>query len=105
LTVHVADRLGDSLAGPGVATVAQLDRLELTCRRTRRNRSAARRTRGQVDLHLDGRVATRVQDLAGMHALDCAHSSVAPSMNRRAYVRKASSGSTFCSLASPTSSK
>src|SRR4029079_12432535 len=41
LTVHVADRLCDSLAGPGVATVAQLDRLELTCRRTRRNRREA----------------------------------------------------------------
>ena len=50
LAVHVRDRLGDALAGPGVAAVAQLDGLELAGRgagraprRGRRRRTSARR--------------------------------------------------------------
>ena len=45
LAVDVADRLRDALAAPGVAAVAQLDRLELAGRRAGRDRGAARARR------------------------------------------------------------
>src|SRR6185437_11738663 len=56
LTVDVGDRLGDALAGPPVAAVAQLDRLELTGRGTGGDRGDAAGAGLQRHLDLDRRV-------------------------------------------------
>ena len=64
LAVDVGDRPGDALAGPGVAAVAQLDRLELAGRGAGGHRGQAAGAGLQHDLDLDGRVAARVEDLA-----------------------------------------
>jgi hypothetical protein len=73
LAVDVADRLGDALAAPGVAAVAQLGGLELAGRGAGRHGGAAGRAGAQHELDLDGRVAARVEDLAGVDGLDLAH--------------------------------
>src|SRR5207248_2104960 len=57
----------------GVRAAAQLGRLELTRRRARGNRRAPGGAGPQRELHLDRRVAPRVEDLAGMDLLDLAH--------------------------------
>ena len=63
LAVDVGDRAGDALAGPGVAAVAQLDRLELTRRGAGGNGGRPAGPRLQGDFDLDRRVAARVDDL------------------------------------------
>ena len=73
LAVDVGDRLRDALAGPGVAAVAQLDRLELAGRGARGDRGEAARAGLERDLDLDGRVAARVEDLARVDGGDGAH--------------------------------
>src|SRR5262249_20528751 len=73
LAVHVGDRLGDALADPLLATVAQLDRLELTGRGTRGNRGDAARAGLQRHLDLDRRVAPGIEDLTGVDGGDRAH--------------------------------
>ncbi len=73
LAVDVGDRLADALADPLVATVAQLDRLELTGRGARGNGGDAARAGLERDLDLDGRVAARIEDLAGVDGGDRAH--------------------------------
>jgi hypothetical protein len=66
LAVDVGDSGGDALAGPGIAPVAQLDRLELTGRGTRGDRGEAASAGLEGDFGLDGRIAPRVEDLAGV---------------------------------------
>ena len=65
---HVLDRARDALAAPGLAAVAQLDRLVLAGRGAGGDRRAAERARLELDVDLDGRVAARVEDLAGVDA-------------------------------------
>ena len=66
LAVHVRDGLRDALAAVALAAVAQLDRLELAGRRARGHGGAADGARVELDLDLDGGVAARVEDLAGV---------------------------------------
>ncbi len=73
LAVDVGDRLRDALAGPGLAAVAQLDRLELAGRGAGGHRGQAARAGAEADFDLDGRVAARVEDLAGVNRDDGAH--------------------------------
>ena len=73
LPVDVVDRPRDALAEPVRAAVAQLGGLELARRRARRHRGPAPRPGLQAQLHLDGRIAAAVEDLAGVHVLDLAH--------------------------------
>ena len=56
-----------------VVAVTQLHCLERPGRRSRGHRGTAQRAGVQLDLDLDGRVATRVQDLPTDDALDDAH--------------------------------
>jgi hypothetical protein len=77
----VGDSLRDTLAAPGVAAVAQLDRLELTGRRPRRHRRPPCRTRLQQHVHLDGRVAAAVHDLPRVHLVDLAQAPSTSSLN------------------------
>ena len=58
LPPHVVDRLPNALSLIAAATVAQLGRLVLTGRRSRRGDRATGRTRLEQAGHLDGRVAT-----------------------------------------------
>ena len=74
LAVDVADGLGDALAQVALAAVAQLRGLELAGGRAGRHRGAARGSRSQDEVDLDRRVATAVEDLAGVDLLDLAHS-------------------------------
>ena len=60
----LSDRLLDTLADVAVAAVAQLDRLVLAGRRAGRHDGAADGAAVQTDHHLDGGVATRIEDLA-----------------------------------------
>jgi hypothetical protein len=66
LAVDVRDRLRDALASPLRSAVAQLDRLVHA-----RGRSGGDGRPAGTSLHLrvdlDGRIAARVEDLAGMH--------------------------------------
>ena len=64
LRAHVVDRLPYALAEPraGIA-VAKLDRLELAGRGTRRHSGAPDLARVDLDLHLDRRVPSRVENL------------------------------------------
>ena len=78
LAVDVPDRLQHPLAEVGVAAVAQLGRLELAGRGAGRHRGAALRARAERELHLDGRVPARVEDLAGVDGLDLAQGFTAP---------------------------
>ena len=71
----------DALAAPRRAAVAQLRRLELAGRRAGRHRGAAEGARAQRDLGLDGGVAARVEDLAGVDAFDLTQG-FAPSLGR-----------------------
>ena len=73
LAVDVGDRPGDALAGPGVAAVAQLDRLELAGRGAGGHRGEAAGAGLERDFDLDGRVAARVEDLPRVDGGDGAH--------------------------------
>ena len=71
---HLGDvvaRLADALAQVALlVAVAQLQRLVLAGRRARRHGGGADRAGLQLDVDLDGRIAARIQDLAGQDALD-----------------------------------
>ena len=74
LAVHIGDRVGDTLAAPGRAAVAQLHRLVHAGRCPRGNDRAPELARFEPHLDLDGRVTARVQHLPAAHLRDCAHS-------------------------------
>ena len=76
LAVHIRDRLRHGLAAEGVAAVAQLDRLVDAGGGAGRDRRAAVGAGLQHHLDLDGGVAARVEDLAGVDVGDTAHSEV-----------------------------
>jgi hypothetical protein len=63
----------DALAEVARAAVAQLDGFVLAGRCARRDRSASGRAAVELDLHLDGRVASGVEDLAADDVDDLAH--------------------------------
>ena len=63
LSAHVGDRFRDALAEPRLAAVPQLERLVHAGRSARRHCGPADRSPLQLDLHLDGRVSPRVEDL------------------------------------------
>ena len=65
-----------ALAAVRVAAVAQLDRLVDAGGGAGRDGRPAGRARPSDDLHLDGRVAAGVEDLAGVDAGDAAHSTL-----------------------------
>ena len=73
LAVDVGDGPGDALAGPGLAAVAQLDRLELAGGGAGGHGRAARGARLQPHLDLDGRVAAAVEHLTRVYLLDLTH--------------------------------
>ena len=73
LPVDVRDGLGDALALPALAAVAQLDRLQAAGRGARRHRGVPVGPRAQPYLNLDRWIAAAVEDLAGADALDLAH--------------------------------
>ncbi len=100
LVVDVRDGLRDALAEVGGAAVAELRGLELTRRGAGRHRGAGLSTAAQLDVDLDGGVATAVEDLASVDGLDRAHAApwvgdVGSAVARRRAVvaRSASSGS------------
>ena len=71
--VDVRDRLGHALAAPGVAPVAKLGRLELARRGAGGHGGAPGGAGVEAHLDLDRRVPARVEDLAGVYAVDRAH--------------------------------
>src|SRR5690606_5938439 len=74
VVLHGLDRAFDTLAeGPRGVAVATLDGLEGTGRRARGDCCASERAVVERDLDLDGRVAARVEDLAGAYGLDAGH--------------------------------
>ena len=73
LAVDVADRAGDALPEPGVAAVAELDRLVLAGRGTGRHRREPERPRLEPDLDLDRRVSPRVENLSPVDVDDLGH--------------------------------
>src|SRR5262249_35615169 len=80
LRLDVPDRAQDALpAVRRLVTVAELDRFELSRRRSRGNRGAPHGARLQRDLDLDGRVPARIENLACMDAADHLSSSFARS--------------------------
>ncbi len=78
LPIHVVDRLAHALAAPSVPPVPQLHRLELPGRGAGGNRRETSGTRLERDLNLNGRVAARIEDLAGVDRLDDAHRGANP---------------------------
>ena len=73
LAVDVGDGAGDALAEPRLAAVPELDGLVLARRCARGDRGGTERAGLEPDLDLDGRIAARVEDLAGMDVDDRAH--------------------------------
>ena len=73
LAVDILHRLGDALAQPRRAAVAQFGGLELAGRRARGHCRPTPRPGGDRQLHLDRRVAATVEDLTGVDVLDLAH--------------------------------
>ena len=70
--VDVLDRLQDALAAVDLlVAVAQLDRLVRARGRARRDARAAQGAVFQIDVHLDGGVAARVQNLPRLNIRDC----------------------------------
>src|SRR5207244_3969778 len=76
LAVDVGDRLGDALAAVGLAAVSELNRFVHPGRRPRRHRGATQRAGIEANVDLDGRIASRVENLARVAAFDGAHASV-----------------------------
>ena len=71
---HVLDRLEHALAEVARrVAVAQLERLVLAGRRARGHDRAAERAAVEADLDFDGRVATGIQDFAGVEPDDLGH--------------------------------
>ena len=84
VSVTLATARQDALAAEaGLVAVAQLDRLVGAGRGARRHRRAADRAVGQDDVDLDGRVAARVEDLAGVDDVDRGCSCWLPSASCR----------------------
>ena len=73
LEVDEADRGQHPLATEAGAAVAQLDRFVFAGGRAARHRGSPEGTGSQHDVDLNGRVATRVQDLAALNMEDLAH--------------------------------
>ena len=73
LAVHVAYRVANSFAAVAVTAVAQLDGLVGTGARTARDRGPAPGAGYQLDLDLDGRIATGIEDLAPDDIVNDAH--------------------------------
>jgi hypothetical protein len=73
LAVRVRDRARHGLAAVRAVAVPQLDRLVHAGRRAGGNRCTAGRARLELDVDLDGRIAARVEDLAGMDGSDTSH--------------------------------
>jgi hypothetical protein len=72
----VRDRTLDAFAVPCVTAVPKLNGLVHAGRRTRRDGGTADGSRLEQDVDLDGRVAPRVEDLAGADVGDTAHRTV-----------------------------
>ena len=71
LRIDIANGPENALAAiHALVAVAQLDGLELSGRRARRNSRASGRARLEHDVHLDRRISARVEDLAPVHACD-----------------------------------
>jgi hypothetical protein len=75
LVLDVGDGTGDPFTVVALAAVAELQGLPAPRRRTRRDGRAAPLPAVQDDVHLQGRVAPRVQDLAGDDLFDTEHPS------------------------------
>ena len=74
LAVDRRNGLQHALAGIAcLVAIAALDRLMRAGGGARRNGSAAHRAAVQMDIDLDGGVATAVQNFAGVNVDDCAH--------------------------------
>ncbi len=74
LVIDVGDRALDTLAAVAVAAVAQLDGLVRAGARPARDGRPPACAREQLHLDLDGRVASRVQNLSRIDVDDGAHS-------------------------------
>jgi hypothetical protein len=70
LAARVLDRAAHPLPTEGLLAVAELDRLELPGRRAGRHGRPAEGPGLETDVDLDGRVAARVEDLAGVDVGD-----------------------------------
>src|SRR6185503_18635615 len=73
LAVHVRDGIRYAFTQPSIASVAELDRLELSRGGARRDRCPAEDPGVELDIDLDGRVPPRVEDLSPVDACDLAH--------------------------------
>ena len=73
LRVDVVDSGEHALAPVPIAAISQLDRLEASRARARRHDGPALGARLEVDLDLDGGVATGVEDLAACDVFDAGH--------------------------------
>jgi hypothetical protein len=73
LGLHRGHRPEHALAAVRLPAIAPLDGLEGTGRRPRRHGGSPVGARMEGRLHLDGRVAPRVEDLAGDQLVDGAH--------------------------------
>ena len=74
LALDVRDRLRHALAAVGLPAVAKLDGLVDAGRGAGRDRGPAERARLEPHVDLDGRIAARVEDLAGVDVGDGGHS-------------------------------
>jgi hypothetical protein len=84
LAVDRGDRPAHALAAESrLVAVAQLDRLVGAGRGAGRHRRAAKRAGLELHVHLDGRVAARIQDLAPQNADYRGHHDPSPSLARR----------------------
>ncbi len=77
---YVLDRCQDSLAAEALATVTQLDGFESTRRGAGGDDGAAGCARVEDNLDLDGGVAARVEDFAGVDELNSCHGAALPWM-------------------------
>src|SRR5439155_22920205 len=94
LRIDIANGPENALAAiHALVAVAQLDGLELSGRRARRNSRASGRARLERDVHLDRRVAARVEDLAPVHACDRGGAHSNSSLARSKYRSCSSRGS------------
>ena len=73
LAVHVVHGVLHALAVPGLAPVAQFHGFVDAGRGARRRDGASRGARFEVDVDFDGRIASRVKDLASQDNFDRAH--------------------------------
>ena len=69
----MSDGRADALATPLGVPVAELDGLVHSCRCAGRDDCAAERPGCEPDVHLDSRIATRIEHLAALHSGDLGH--------------------------------